>query len=238
MRIPRSIQLFEGCGVVHQFWRCHNKEFYLTTPKIKTLYMNSIIEAFSSHNKTDQVSIQAYAVMDNHFHSLMTYQNGSSNLSVVLRQAHSIFGARYNRIHSRSGKVAEGRPKTSVVGDEEHQMRVHFYIESNPIRAGKMNLKQLCWCKYSTYRFYAYGIRDEFSKLVSIPQWYMNLGANRMERQARYRGLFLKYLRDTKARLNLFSFFIGNRAWREKAMNMVQLLLIKKVEPSAEVPPD
>jgi REP element-mobilizing transposase RayT len=151
MRIPRSLQLFNSQGFVHQFWRCHNKEFYLGAAKIKSLYLNCIKRALKSHNKDGSLKIYAFTVMDNHFHNLMDYQSGSGKLSAFLRQAHSLFGATFNRWHKRSGKVAEGRPKTSLIENIEHLMRVHFYIEANPIRAARCTINQLRFYKHSSY---------------------------------------------------------------------------------------
>ena len=81
--------------------------------------------------------------MNNHFHQATSYTNGSSNLSRYMQYAHSLFGARYNRRHRRSGKVAESRPKTPLIQNTTDEMRVHFYVEPNPIRAGFRNLENL-----------------------------------------------------------------------------------------------
>lgn len=165
--------------------------------------------------------------MDNHFHSLMNYTQESSKLSNFLRQAHSLFGARYNKIHNRSGKVAEGRPKTSLIENDEHQIRVHFYIEANPIRSGKCTELQLRAYKYSSYRFYAYGIKDEFSGTLTIPNWYLALGITAKERQAKYRTLFNKYLDKNREYPEFFSSFIGSPIWQINTRQFV-IQLVKE----------
>lgn len=213
MRIPRSIQLFSPQGFVHQFWRCHNKEFYLTAARIKSLYLSCIKRALKTHNKEGSLKIFAYTVMDNHFHNLMDYQSGSGKLSAFLRQAHSLFGAAFNRWHNRSGKVAEGRPKTSLIENIEHLIRVHFYIEANPVRAGRCTLNQLRFYKHSSYRFYAYGIEDEFTQILTIPDWYRQLGATSRQRQYRYRALFQEYLGTDANGFELLAPFIGSPTW-------------------------
>lgn len=213
MRIPRSIQLFSTSGLIHQFWRCHNKEFYLQSAAMKSLYLRSLKDALKTHNKDNSLKIQAFTVMDNHFHNLMDFSDGSKKLSDFFRQAHSLFGVRYNKRHQRSGKVAEGRPKTSLIENVEHQMRVHFYIEANPIRAGKFTEKQLRAYKYSSYRYYAFGIKDEFSEILTIPEWYKELGSTLLQRQHRYRTLFLQYLYKTMNTSEFFAPFIGSNLW-------------------------
>jgi hypothetical protein len=134
--------------------------------------------------------------MDNHYHQSVTYKNGSQNLSSFMRYAHGLFGARYNRGNSRSGKVAEGRPKTPRVQNEYHAMRLQFYIEANPIRAGFRTLENLKGYIYSSYGFYAYGIRTRFTHRLVIPEWYIRLGKTFRERQKKYRKLFRQYLQD------------------------------------------
>ncbi|MGE3975598.1 MAG: transposase [Bdellovibrionales bacterium] len=187
---------------------------------MKSLYLQSLKDALKTHNKESALEIHAYTCMDNHFHNLMNYLKESSKLSSFLRQAHALFGSRYNRIHKRSGKVAEGRPKTSLIENTDHQMRVHFYIEANPLRAGKCTEKQLRAYKYSSYRFYAYGIEDEFTDILTIPDWYIALGSTPQERQAKYRNLFQEYLKDTNF-TNFFAPFIGSPIWVLKTQQTV-----------------
>jgi putative transposase len=136
--------------------------------------------------------------MGNHFHQAITYTGGSNNLSKFMRYAHGLFGARYNRTKDRSGKVAEGRPKTPRVQNDYHAMRLHFYIEANPIRAKFRTLENLKHYIYSSYGFYAYGIRTQFTYRLTIPAWYTNLGKTARERQRKYRKLFAEYLKETR----------------------------------------
>ncbi len=225
MRIPRSIQLHNSEGLIHQFWRCHNKEFYLKTAEMKSLYLQSLKDALKTHNKESSLKIHAYTCMDNHFHNLIKYTQGSKKLSDYLRQAHSFFGFRYNRRNKRSGKVAEGRPKTSLIENTEHEMKVHFYIEANPIRSGRCNEKQLRSYVYSSYRFYAFGITDKFSEILTVPDWYIRLGSTEKLRQRKYRSLFLEYLGKNLDRTEFFAPFIGSPLWRVKLFQKVNELL-------------
>ncbi len=226
MRVPRSIQLYEAQGCVHQYWRCHNREFYLQNDFMKALYLNCVIEALRSHGKNGCVKIHAYTCMDNHFHNVTSFDQGSQKFSAFLRQAHSLFGARYNKIHKRSGKVAEGRPKTPLIENSEHQMRVQFYVEANSIRTGKYTERTLRFNKYSSYRFYAYGIHDAFTNMLTTPDWYIELGKNDRERQHRYRTLFLEYLKLTLNRTEFFQLFIGSAIWKIRRISKIVEMLM------------
>lgn len=228
MRRPRCVLLSNDQGWVHQFWRCHNKEFYLAASAMKALYLFCVKLAMKTHNKERLLRIHAYTVMDNHFHNLIHYSEGSATLSRFLKQAHTIFGIRFNRIHQRSGKVAEDRPKTSLIENVEHLMRVHFYIEANPIRAGKCNLDRLRFNKYCSYRFYAYGITDEYTSMLSVPDWYVRLGKNSQQRQSRYRDLFRKYLGEVTNSFDLLAPFIGSELWQLTSLSRVKKDLISR----------
>jgi putative transposase len=232
MRIPRSIQLHDLNGFLHSYWRCHNKEYYLKDPRTKALYLNSLLDAFKTHNKDNSLKMHAFTCMDNHFHNLLNYTQGSQKLSNFYRQSHSLFGSRYNRYHNRSGKVSEARPKTSLIENTEHLMRAHFYIEANPIRAGKCSEKQLRGYKFSSYRFYAYGIKDEWTHLLTIPDWYMELGQTALQRQHRYRTLFFEYLMKKVDRTELYTPFVGSPLWRLRMTQKVTEMVVSHTRES------
>jgi putative transposase len=138
-----------------------------------------------------------------------------------MRYAHGLFGARYNRSKDRSGKVAEGRPKTPRVQNDYHAMRLHFYIEANPIRAKFRTLENLKNYTYSSYGFYAYGIWTQFTYRLTIPAWYTNLGKTARERQRKYRKLFLAYLKESTEQEKGFFMnrAIGDVSWVDGFIN-------------------
>jgi putative transposase len=215
-------------------WRCHNKEYYLRSQKIKSLYMQTIKESLKTEVTSNNIKIHAYCVMDNHYHQAVSYKESSQYLSRFMRHAHSLFGARYNRINHRSGKVAEARPKTSLIENSEHEMRVHFYIEANPVRAGICKPENLRTYKFNSFKFYAYGIKDEYTHLLTIPEWYMELGKTPHERQKKYRKLFYEYLEENKSSSYTLSNqqFIGSIFWKLKQEERVSLFLKAKSENS------
>ena len=180
--------------------------------------MQTLQESFKKQNQTKSVSIHAYCVMDNHYHQSTSYKESSNHLSKYMRYAHGLFGSRYNRWNKRSGKVAESRPKTSLIENTEHEIRVHFYIEANPIRANICKPENLKNYKFNSFKFYAYGIKDEFNSLLTIPQWYLELGRTMKERQKKYRKLFYEYLMEqSEYKINPKVFeghFIGSSLWK------------------------
>lgn len=228
MRIKRSLQLWPKSGTVHQYWRCHNKEHYLKNEKIKKLYFTCLELGLKHRKLEEKCKIHAFCAMSNHFHQIISYQEGSEHLSFFMRQAHAIFGARFNRVSNRSGKVAEGRPKTPLIQNTDHEMRVHFYVEANPIRAGICTIENLKDYAYSSYGFYAHGAVTPFTHLLQVPEWYLNLGKTAKQRQSHYRKLFRKYLGEYCATFSVRfkQTFIGDSEWvLEKLLRVKQEIL-------------
>ena len=218
MRISRYEILSQPTGTVHVFWKCHNSEYLLERSGAKKLFFQSLIFGLKHRGSGDSVKLRTFCLMSNHVHQQMSYENGAAKLSHVMRVAHSAFGMRFNRAFNRSGKVANERPKTPLIGGTESEMRVHFYIEANPIRAQMVKLEKLRYCSWNSYRFYAYGVIDEWTNHITPPQWYLDLGSTALERQKAYRALFRKYLEQITVTWTQFlSHFIGSALWvREK----------------------
>lgn len=196
MRIPRSLQLYREEGLIHHFWRCHNRSFLLKGDENKNLYFRSIIRAIKRLKTVDtgEVEIHAYCCMENHFHSLIRYRKGWESFSKFIHRCHTIFGIRFNQAKNRSGKIAEDRPKTSVLENEKTEMAVHFYIEANPIRAGIDNLNSLRFNKFCSYGYFAFGVQNEYTTMITVPSWYTELADKSLDRQAIYRTMFSQYL--------------------------------------------
>ena len=215
MRPSRFDILHFDSAPVHMFSRCHNKEMYFEQKTIKHLYMSIFKDSLQIKSTyKDKLTVNAFCIMDNHFHHLIHYTDGAHNLSNFMRRCNGVFGQRFNRLNRRSGKVSESRPKTSLIENIDHTMKVHMYIEANPIRAGKCSLKQLKHYKFCSYAFYAYGIKNEFTELLTIPDWYTALGSNAIQRQIKYRMLFEEYLKESKLlKIEIMANFIGSKLW-------------------------
>lgn len=222
MRIPRSLQLENETGKVHFYWRIHNKEYLLRAKKIKELYLRCWMLAMKTYSELSGIKVHAYCVMDNHFHNVLSFSNGSNLLSRVVGYAHTLFGIRFNRFMKRSGKFADDRPKTSLIENDAHEMRAHMYVEANPIRSGKTVLGKLKFDEFCSFGFYAYGFKTEFSSMLSLPNWYLRLGKTNRDRQRKYRRAFVAYVGSTLNNWKSTLFrrrFIGSSTWIEAQNN-------------------
>ena len=118
-------------------------------------------------------------------------------------------------------------------------MRVHFYVEANPIRAKFRTLENLKSYVYSSYGFYAYGKKTKFTHLLTIPEWYLQLGKTAQERQTKYRKLFREYVNKYNPNISQIykKVFIGTEIWilESKARIKKLLTLIDQSFNEAEV---
>ena len=81
------------------------------------------------------ISIQAYCLMPNHFHMLVSPQQGEW-LSRWMQWFMTSHVRRYHRHYRSSGHVWQGRFKNFLVQDDNHLLTVARYIEANPVRSG------------------------------------------------------------------------------------------------------
>lgn len=233
MRIPRSIQLYDDSGSVHKYWQCHNRAFLLSKSEIKDLYLSYTKKALEHKSVEGNISLTCFCIMNNHAHMLLDYKKSSRFLSQLMRIAHSQFGYTYNKLHNKSGKVANERPKTPLIEDPNHNIRAHFYVEANPIRAGFRKLSNLHLYKYSSYGFYAFGIKTKWTPLLIIPNWYLNLGKTSRDRQRTYRKLFKEYLNENIHSSQFFKNFIGSLIWVQKKIDQTKT----RIEARGQSPP-
>lgn len=241
MRQSRTNILNDESGIVHTYWRCHNKENYFSLREPKALYMDCLTETLNLKQSSyfKKIKLHSFCVMKNHFHKLITYENGSHHLSNLLRRCNGKFGLIYNMKNNRSGKVAESRPKTALVENATHAMQVHMYIEANPLFVKKTSktrlicrLKTLHHNKFCSYGFYAYGIETEFTKNLTIPEWYLELGSSNIERQIKYRKIFLDYiLNSIQTDTHKINYFIGSTLWILEKKIQCQIIKTKSLEP-------
>lgn len=188
-RIPRSLCLIPGLSA-HKTWRGHNKEFNLGSSDEKSYYLDLLNQELAKQ----QSVIQAITLMDNHSHE-QYFIHDVHEFSCLMRRHHGRYGFFFNQKHQRRGKVAQDRPHTSSIENNDlHEMTVLFYIHANPVRANLT--KNAANYKWSTHKLYAFGKKDPWMRNIQFPEWYMKLGKSMSERQKKYRKLFDAYLKE------------------------------------------
>ena len=206
-------------------WRGHNREHIFTEHREKLDYLKQLGKGRLDLTE-ELVDWYAFNIMSNHTHEVgavkedeerHSFKAGIKELGNWMRRAHSCFGQGYNRRHNRQGKVAYDRAKTCEIENKYHVLRVMFYSDANPVRAGMVSHPSKY--PYSSYNYYAYGIETEYTQQLTPPEAYMELGESPAERQSKYRQLCDEYLREQgliedDPSNEMESRFIGSAVWQ------------------------
>ena len=164
---------------------------------MKEKYLDSLFGFFK--RARGKVLVYSFCVMSNHFHMAAELLATAKYLSLWARAANSSFAQKLNRILKRRGPVGQDRPKTVVAEDAEALKRIMFYHDWNPVEAGMVNHPREY--EFSSYNYYAHGQQNRWTKRLTQPQWYVDLGDTPAARQAAYRELCDAYWSDKQARL-------------------------------------
>ena len=213
-----------GTGIFHKTWRGHNREFVLDESLEKCEYLSRLAAAINDETR-QKVKWHSFCLMGNHTHeagSVVFDENEGNFISGIkelgnwMRRGHASFGAGYNARHNRQGKVAYDRPATREVQDDTHLLKVMFYGDANPVRAGMVSHPSKY--PFSTWHFYAYGKKSQHTKHLTAPKAYLALGKTPKARQKKYRSLCDAYLRaagliNDQGTSEMESPFIGSTAW-------------------------
>ena len=90
-----------------------------------------------------EVQLMTYACMPNHFHLLVCTPNG--NLSKFIRHFNISYTGAFNRKHSRSGHLYQGRYKAFLFDADNYLLEVSRYIHLNPLRMKSKEPQEKKW---------------------------------------------------------------------------------------------
>jgi putative transposase len=190
-RVPRGFTVKAGLAT-HMTFRGHNKEHNLGLPAHKAKYLEILMEDFETHDCG--ATLEAFAIMGNHAHQVL-FIHDQKKFSDHMRRVNGQYGQWFNRTHpkGRSGKVAEGRPHTTLIQDARYRKNAVFYVHANPLR---LSIQDSARYPYSSHLFYAYGKRTLGTKHLKPPDWYLAMGDTPEKRQRKYRREFAQYLKN------------------------------------------
>jgi len=93
-------------------------------------------------------SVHSWCQMTNHYHLLI--ETPDANLSKGMRYLNGVYTQRFNRSHSRTGHVFQGRYKAILVDKNEYLQELSRYIVLNPVRVGMVEgAEDWAWSSYS-----------------------------------------------------------------------------------------
>lgn len=168
----------------HVIQRGHHQQPIVLDDEDRRLFLQVLRESSAAH----QVSIHAYALLDDHVHLLATPQ-ADSGLSAMMQAVGRRYVAAFNRRHARRGTLWEGRFRATVLEPERYLLPCMSYIELHPVRHGQVVQPELFPWSSSAHH---HGLRTD--PLVSDHKLFWALGNTPFDREARYRALLAQGL--------------------------------------------
>ena len=113
---------------------------------LKSMYSRAFLDKL----KTEIESLRALGLEKDVEALLDQFRNRFCDLSVYMKEVKERFSRWYNKKHSRTGTLWQGRFKSVLVEDGEALQTMSSYIDLNPVRAGIVNdPKDYRWCAYA-----------------------------------------------------------------------------------------
>jgi putative transposase len=113
----------------HVIQRGHNRQAVFLDDEDRCAYLGALREAAA----LQRVAVQAYVLMDDHVHLLVTPPTAAS-LSKMLQAIGRRYVSAFNRRHGRVGTLWDGRFRATVLENGPHVLTCMRYIEQNPQR--------------------------------------------------------------------------------------------------------
>jgi REP element-mobilizing transposase RayT len=94
----------------------------------------NFLEIVSEAADRFDLEVFAFCLMSNHYH--LFFRTPLANLCQAMHWIDTVYTIRYNRRHSQSGHLFQGRYKSVLVVEDSHWLHLSMYIHLNPVRAG------------------------------------------------------------------------------------------------------
>lgn len=141
MSRPLRIE-FEG-AVYHITSRGNEKKDIFLADEDRIVFLKILREVKEKFNWL----CHAYCLMNNHYHLVIETPEG--NLSRAMKHLNGTYTQLYNKRHSRTGHLLQGRYKSILIQKDSYLLEVCRYVVLNPVRAGLID-KPEGW-KWSSY---------------------------------------------------------------------------------------
>lgn len=146
--------------------------------------VDALFGIFSEIVQSHPMVIQAYAVMPEQIHLLVSPKEKAENLSIGVQQISRLYSRYFNEAYSRSGTIWKGRFQSSLIQGEGKVLKATIFMEHLPLKFGFGEPYYYPWTSY----FHHGGYRSDFF-LSSSPD-YWALGNTPFERQKHYKEIF------------------------------------------------
>ena len=184
--MPRPRRLVLPSVPLHVIQRGNNRISCFTCRSDYLVYLDILRECAYDCG----CALHAYVLMTNHVHLLLS-PDDEHGASVLMRRLGQRYVQYFNRRHTRTGTLWEGRFRSCLVLDDQYFLACQRYIELNPVRARMVKKPE--HYPWSSYQTNALG---HDSPLVKPHLAYLRLHHETSTRQAVYRQLCEDALSD------------------------------------------
>jgi putative transposase len=163
----------------HVIQRGNNRQAIVKTDTDRDV----LLELVGEYAKKHQVAINAYVLMDNHFHLLLTPETGEG-VPLMMQAVGRRYVRYFNDLHQRTGTLWEGRYKSTLIQTDRYLLACMAYLDLNPVRAGMVgDPRQYVW---SSHRHFI-GLTND--RRVTPHPLVWSLGNTPFAREAAYTEL-------------------------------------------------
>ena len=153
-----------------------------------------LLELMAENARKHQVAFNAYVLMDNHFHLLLTPET-AEGVPLMMQAVGRRYVRYFNDLHGRTGTLWEGRYRSTLVQTERYLLACMVYIDLNPVRAGMVPAAELYpWSSHAHY----IGLRHD--KWLTPHPLVWSLGNTPFAREAAYAELVRQGLSSARQR--------------------------------------
>lgn len=136
-----------------------------------------------AHAQAMQVAVHAYVLMPNHFHLLLTPNEGPA-LSRLMQALSRDYVREFNRRQQRTGTLWDGRFRATVLQPKRDVLATMVYLDLNPVRNGvSATAADYVWSSHAHY------IGQRSDRWLAAPADYWELGNTPFAREAAYANL-------------------------------------------------
>jgi putative transposase len=129
--MPRAARLVMPDVPLHVYQRGNNRTRCFVRPADYQWYLHFL----SDYAAEFCCTVHAYCLMTNHVHLLLT-PSAPKSCALLMKHLSQRYVQRFNKAHSRTGTLWEGRFHSCVVPTDRYVIACYRYIELNPVRAG------------------------------------------------------------------------------------------------------
>lgn len=142
-----------------------------------------LLDLLGDNARKHSVALNAYVLMDNHFHLLLTPET-VEGVPLMMQAVGRRYVRYFNDLHGRTGTLWEGRYKSTLIQTERYLLACMVYMDLNPVRAGMVGDPRIH--PWSSHRHY---IGQKPDRRLTPPSDYWGLGNTPFAREAAYTEL-------------------------------------------------